>query len=124
MQKKFSELIEGKDCLFRYRAYNDHTLSALMENRLYFSTHILELDSYGYMGSLPPLLLWMTNRPASTKTDRMPSYIMPSGLSYESGSAYPHISTSYILSADVDIISHYFRIQRSVSPLACPFSIF
>lgn len=37
MQKKFSELIEGKDCLFRYRAYNDHTLSALMENRLYFS---------------------------------------------------------------------------------------
>ena len=46
MQKKFSKLVDKQDCLFRYRAYNDETLSALMKNRLYFSRPSFFNDPY------------------------------------------------------------------------------
>lgn len=44
--KKFSELIKGQDCLFRYRAYKEETLNALEKNRIYFSRPSYFNDPY------------------------------------------------------------------------------
>ena len=48
--KKFSELIKGQDCLFRYRAYKEETLNALEKNRIYFSRPSYFNDPYDNNG--------------------------------------------------------------------------
>ena len=50
--KKFSELIKGQDCLFRYRAYKEETLNALEKNRIYFSRPSYFNDPYENNGCI------------------------------------------------------------------------
>ncbi len=44
--KKFSKIIKNKDCLYRYRAYDDNTIAALKNDRLYFSNPEYFNDPY------------------------------------------------------------------------------
>ena len=39
--KKFSELIKGQDCLFRYRAYKEETLNALEKIEYIFLDQVI-----------------------------------------------------------------------------------